>query len=510
MSFHLDLADGDRLEVAGDRLTVGRGTDRGLRLPEDRTVDLEHCQLTVAGGICELTDLGSLTHTYLNGEAVERARVMVGDRVGVGGTEITLTKLEGDHAEIAVRQLGGDVAGAGHTTGRPPVDYAAAYALSRPGLLSKTTVSLAAMVVALLGTLTVAALVAGGKTTIPRPGAVSAAHAKVDLGARCADCHAPFAGADDQRCEACHQGPEHQARQTSNPPCGSCHSEHRALRLVDTATDGRCLECHLSLEIAGGGEPKVARRVTSFDDHPELEPITDNTPLAFNHALHLKPGLPVAGGRTTLDCADCHVFEAASSEILAVTFEQHCQRCHDLVFDPLLEPAPHGDPETVAKAIVGAYLRDPNAARSLSGDGLRSLIFGGRRGALSFDESTRRRALNATDQVLRNQCTKCHRVEIQSALKASVEAVVLPARWLEGARFGHGPHRGVACIECHGEAATSRTTPDVLIPAKAACLPCHGEGKETPTTCVTCHHYHEKSATGWEATRIGAAPATVP
>lgn len=495
----------ERLELPGPHCGIGRGTGCDLRLAEDSTVDLEHCRISEDEHGYELADLGSLTGTYVNGEKVETVRLAHGDKIGVGGFELAA---ELGPSGLVLRLRGAassfiTVASASAKAPAPPapIDYAAAYALARPGLLNKAALSFAVFAACALGASVVGALVLAGRTTLPRPGPVSTAHAAVDLGITCASCHAPFRGAASARCESCHQGPEHQARQASAPACGSCHFEHRRLSRLAEVPDGRCAECHRELEVKGGGEPRVARSLLSFDDHPEFQPKADATPLFFNHAVHLKPGLPVEGGnRVTLTCDSCHAFNAERGEILPVSFDQHCQKCHALLFDDRFPPARHGEPQRVVKEVLGAFAGDPAGASRLSGDDLRRLIFGQRSGGLAYDEATRRQALVAADQLFRHQCTRCHRIEVVNALRVEVQPVRPPGGWLPGARFSHGPHRLVACTECHASAAASRRTADVLIPAKAACVACHGAGKEVATGCVTCHHYHEKSAAGWEAT----------
>jgi hypothetical protein len=354
---------------------------------------------------------------------------------------------------------------------------------------------------------------------------VSVAHAAVGVGARCAECHLPWQGAAAERCERCHVGPEHQPTQAFEPACSDCHVEHRDLPRLARVSDGRCLACHRDLAVAGGGLPRVARRLTGFADHPDFRRREDRSPLKFGHERHLKPGLLGAGRRRVqLDCASCHAFDAERGEILPVAFEAHCQTCHDLAFDDRLpdQEAPHGPPDGVLTGILGAYARDREVLAALSPEELRRLIFGGSaRLGLSFDERTRRLAFTAAEQMLRYRCTVCHQVELRSVVDARVAPPELPERWLLAARFSHGPHRLFACTDCHGAAAASRETAEVLLPGIAACQGCHGgAGSEAVapesrggSVCVTCHHYHDKSAAGWEATlpgRVGPGDAADP
>jgi hypothetical protein len=287
-------------------------------------------------------------------------------------------------------------------------------------------------------------------------------------------------------------------------------------------TDGRCVACHQDLARRDGGEPRVARRITGFGDHPGFRPRQDATRLKLNHELHLKPGLlGPRRQRVQLDCASCHGFDAERGEILPVVFEQHCQGCHDLAFDDRLpeQQAPHGAPDEVLTGILGAYARDRDLLARLSPEELRRLIFGGSsRTGLSFDERTRRLAFTAAEQMLRYRCTVCHQVELRSVVDARVAPPAIPERWLEAARFSHGPHRLYECEDCHTTARGSRRTADLLLPDIGVCRRCHGgagaeavaEESRGPSGCVTCHPYHEKSKTGWEATLPGRMGAAAP
>lgn len=537
--------------VRGETLLIGRGTGAQLRFPEDASVDLEHALIRQDEKGYLLVDQGSVTGTYLNGQAIERARLSDDDRIEIGGYQLrvqiahkedplflhvrpvaapeplpsgistrkvsaetarTVTAMAPPAAAPAAAAPAGTEAGAAPTPRR--IDYAAAYALKRPGV-GKASLSLLGLAAAAVAAWV--AFAAAPATT--RPGPVSDAHAAVGLGADCARCHAPWRGVVAQRCEACHAGPEHQPTQAFEPPCGGCHNEHRRLPRLARVGDEQCVTCHRELTLAGGGEPRVARRITGFDDHPDFRPPTDADPLRLNHALHLKPGLRGPEGPVQLECEDCHAFDAASDRILPVTFEQHCQSCHDLHFDDRFpdRQAPHGDPEAVVLGIFGAFAGGGESLTGLSDAEVRSLIFSGRGGGLAVDERVRRQAFTAADHLLRHRCTLCHVMEITSVREVRMEEPAIPAVWLEGARFSHGPHRLLACTDCHGAAAESRRTADVLIPVIAACTPCHGSAgqarapeERVPTTCVTCHHYHARTAAGWEATLAGRPPGRGP
>jgi FHA domain/Cytochrome c7 and related cytochrome c len=535
--------------VRGDTLLIGRGTGAHLRFPDDAAVELEHAVIRQDPKGFLLHDEGSVTGTYLNGRAIETARLSNEDRIEIGRY---LLRVQISHPDdplfLHVRPMAAAVAPApapppaavdvstrkvtpealpaagGEPTrprpGPPPpppvrrLDFAAAYRLRR-SWVSKGSLSWLGLGAAAA----VAFFAAAGDTAAPRPGPVSDAHANVGLGADCAACHAPWQGPAPARCERCHAGPRHQPEQAFDPPCGGCHSEHRRLPRLTAVGDAACLTCHRDLTLRDGGEPRVARRIDSFDDHPDFRLPADPDPLRLNHALHLKAGLRGPKGPAQLDCASCHVFDPESGTILPIRYEQHCQSCHDLAFDDRFPDtqAPHGPPAEVLRGIFGAYSQGRDALAGLSNEQIRGLIFSGRGGGLSFDERTRRQAFTAAEHVFRFRCTVCHVMEVRSVAEVRVEKPVIPTRWFTSARFSHRPHRQIPCTDCHGKAPASRATSDVLIPGISACVRCHGSGEaavapeeRVPTGCVTCHTYHEKTAEGWKATLAGTLPGRAP
>ncbi len=206
------------------------------------------------------------------------------------------------------------------------IDYAAAYALRRPGL-TKGLATLAAM---LLAAAALAALDASGSRAWLMPG-ISSEHARIvgaavavppagapasgstgpagapppaagggaggpveatgaappaSLAARrgevaergCLACHQPWRGpAAVEGCAGCHpgEGVPHAAilaGSASAPACAACHPEHRGRALLAADDERPCLACHGDLDaIETAGEPAVAPRVTSFAaEHPEL------------------------------------------------------------------------------------------------------------------------------------------------------------------------------------------------------------------------------------------------
>lgn len=90
--------------VSSRRLRIGRGTNAGLRF-RDPAVGLEHALIEELEDGYRLSDLGSVTGTWLNGERVESAELSAGDEIGIGGFRLRVQMLEpGDPLFLAIEE----------------------------------------------------------------------------------------------------------------------------------------------------------------------------------------------------------------------------------------------------------------------------------------------------------------------------------------------------------------------------------------------------------------------
>jgi len=88
MSEYLEMwVDGDRrrIELDGERVTIGQTADNDLALPFDRTVSRVHAVLERVASRWLIRDLGSRNGTFVNGDRIfgERA-IRPGDEIRVG------------------------------------------------------------------------------------------------------------------------------------------------------------------------------------------------------------------------------------------------------------------------------------------------------------------------------------------------------------------------------------------------------------------------------------------
>ncbi len=82
---YLLFIDGTRIDLAGERVTVGRylpnsgGLSPDINLhgkPESHTVSRMHAAFACTGSTCLLTDLNSTNATFINGQRLEPDRAM--------------------------------------------------------------------------------------------------------------------------------------------------------------------------------------------------------------------------------------------------------------------------------------------------------------------------------------------------------------------------------------------------------------------------------------------------
>lgn len=514
--------------VQRDVLEIGRAANADLRFAE-ASVALEHAILRpLAEGGLEILDRGSLTGTYVNGKPIDRAVLADGDWIELGRHRLTiqigdpgaphtlfireLPEEREAAAEPVVEASGGAAGAKAPRLEAAAIDHLWVYGLARR-FLGKAALSVAGVALVVLA---IAKIGVQGRVEAFRPGEVSAAHNS--FATNCAACHAPFRGAQDERCITCHAGPEHQPREVAAPGCRECHVEHRFVPVLQLVDDAKCLDCHRQLEVSEG-ELVFARTVTNFaTDHPEFAlavaaaapgdesgeaaprrvPLLssegrrgDRGMLFFGHSIHLKADLKGPDGPEQLDCLTCHSPTRTPDAIAPINYQLHCRRCHELTFGLNRDDvAPHTTPEKLHAFLLRTFVE-----RQTSGGGgsappvaplrvqRRLLPRGGGGGPasglpeLAVDQRVLRQVVETEINIYRSSCAKCHEVDI-APTPPQITPVAIPERWFPYASFTHQRHRLVACTYCHSGVDQSKDTADVLLPGIATCRECHGAGPD--------------------------------
>ncbi|HVS16499.1 MAG TPA: cytochrome c3 family protein, partial [Thermoanaerobaculia bacterium] len=423
------------------------------------------------------------------------------------------------------------------------LDYARAYGLKRRGL-SKTSLSLVAGVLVFFGA---SYLLWADRRDVFRPGPLSNAHSLISGAKSCNECHTPWQGVASERCERCHQGPEHNPRQASSPECIACHIEHRFAPDLADVDNSRCVDCHRQVEVNDQQPLIYAASITGFAvDHPDFSltrgegsaavrlPLAeavaqkiDDTPIKLNHALHLDPQkmANLAPDRPDdvkqLTCASCHAISSDDRLMAPISYNEHCASCHKLAFAANQPLVPHGSTDRAYEFILRTLADTsgilPSSVRTR--DTLRRLSIIGRSSRQrSAAERVEGAALDFTGRLFRASCSKCHDVvDADDALLARIVPPEIPSDWLPHGEFTHARHRNMECAACHEAAASSTETADLLLQGIDTCLPCHGgvteSGRAAPgilaggvesatTECASCHLFHARSKDGdWAKVR---------
>lgn len=414
---------------------------------------------------------------------------------------------------------------ASHRPRRDRINFAAAYLLES-GLLNKTSVSVAVMVLVLAG---VVLAVAMDRKTVLMPGGMSAKHAS--FANECIRCHTstaqPLATKTispqvlDKNCQACHKNPFHFGDHSLAPrlSCTSCHLVHKGSTILANVTGGDCVRCHADLKAVnpsfdihknisdfGKTHPEFAVMVynqeTGKEDRIRLDDadrLKDGSMVKLNHKLHLSPELPgLESG--PLQCTSCHKASERKGYLMPpVKFEKACAGCHSLSFDSKYPDTivPHGKqpPE------LDLYVRIFYTSRWPMSDEARA---GGKNLAQREGEWITEQTEKADEKLFgkkgsrkRGLCQQCHLndtsvlAEGQDDRFPRLAKPSIPERWFLNSGFSHEAHTMAKCTNCHESAPNSEATSDVLLPKINSCRQCHNAGGTANPACLECHLFHE-------------------
>ena len=375
-----------------------------------------------------------------------------------------------------------------------------------------------------------------------------------------------FVHAQDKECRKCHDrtGDHVSAadlKLTELGPaarCGQCHEEHNAPNgTLVVRDDSLCVACHSaahdrfgSLQVdkvsgfAGNGHPKFKASLFVPTLHPSSPDSTVQTPaddlpaalpgvetvkwqvqrvpvslarehsnLRFSHQQHLD-GTRVQRltDNAALGCGDCHTLAADGEHFIPITMKASCSACHELTFDEEApeRQLPHGKPQDAMLMIEDYYTRkysDPRAPtrtfvrRRIPDEPLATSPCTG----APFVRGMCQANLEIVDQFTRRGCASCHVVTDKHTPDVHARFAVLPVRleqtYFPDVHFSHRLHAvqkdlsgDAACLSCH-KARDSKDSSDVLLPDLGKCQECHTDRMmrdRVALQCVSCHAYHSK------------------
>lgn len=544
--------------LQGSRLTLGRGTDQDIHLPNLR-VALAHAELVEAADGKVRLQTGIPSGFRYNGSTVQSAVITAGDRIEIGSFVLDFSTASG--ADLAV-----DIAEDASAKGREMEDallkrskqsLVDAGLNKRPWALGlAATVAVLFMIVPLLSA--VITPVGHALRSLPvvpsdhawSSGEVSQAHAHIAQ--RCEACHTtPFMPTKNEACLSCHKDTPHHVEQPlleaglfDDFRCGSCHHEHTGKASIVRHDEKLCIRCHENIQDVVA-ESKLENAEHFGDDHPQFRPtivrqvgekrlelrlsldnkaeLKEEPNLEFPHDTHLKvEGIKSpTRGDVKLGCGDCHQQEPGGGLMAPVSFEKNCHECHQLnIPGDIDREAPHGDLKAALHAIddyfAGWALRGgyPNefAPKSVQ---LR------RRPGEPLTEQQRQDAQTwatematmATSEMLGyTTCGVCHKAEPtgqgEGADAWKLAPVNIPHAWFPKSRFSHQQHATQPCKDCHANVAKSETSADINLPGIETCRQCHGganagEG-QLASTCITCHEFHRAKEARVQAPKVAS------
>jgi len=550
--------------LIGDIITIGRGTNQDIHVPDLRAA-LAHAEI-LPDRRGPLLVAKTANGVWVNGAPAQSAKLSTGDVIEIGRFRLEVSKA-GSGTDLLVlgfqerRSQSAEVA-ARKTSFRTR--------LSEAGLSQRRSawaLALALLLICLVLPLSLRygqpAEAGPRQESVARKGVpfddsmwlsgpVSSVHRFFveDCGA----CHVkPFVQVENSACTSCHKDMKQHSDDTAllahpvfaGQDCTDCHREHNGAHGIAADAPQLCVDCHAdpdkqfaSFKLApvssfAGQHPQFAPRVARFDpatrkfDWTKVRQLPstlhEDTNLIYPHDVHLSPrGIDSPQGKVVMQCGDCHQPDSRGISFEPVNMEKHCADCHRLDFDPD-DPdreLPHGRPEQIF-----GQIRDYYAAKALQGgvaDARAPAVVQARRrpgevlapaqakAALSWAEARAKRTM--VDVFERRTCHYCHQVERtrDPLMPWSIAPVMLAEHAMNYARFDHAAHRSEDCASCHA-AKDSKASTDLLLPAIAGCRDCHGEVRsntQVPSTCTMCHGFHiaEKHGYGQAQSRTEPKP----
>ena len=526
----------------GDVLTIGRGADQAIFIPDLR-VALEHARVTALSSEKFRVESLILAGIRVNNQLTHASTVGTGAIIEIGNTRLQLLPAPVDFdAGVEISQLdSSEVKAKVAATARPTSLHQTFLAKRLPSWILLLLVALAFLALPMTTHFSAAMRKALPELPLPsqaawQSGELASAHHVI--GNDCTQCHEnAFRWVRDEACAACHGNTAAHADpvrfnlpELGDARCAHCHRDHNGAKGLVIRDQILCSDCHTDLKARTAGSSLLGDVGDFGSSHPQFKVDLPNwdsngtfapdravlgTPgqqeksgLKFPHDKHLDAqGIQSPAGKRKLNCASCHLPEPGGAGMQPVDFETMCQECHRLDFD-VTEPdrqVPHARVPEIIYMLDEFYAR-----RALDGGSLDAtspaIVQQRRRPGQSLTREERLEALTWARDKARvvgetlftgRACTVCHAVSPGRNLGDpwQIAPVRVAGIWFSKAHFTHGSHTTMECADCH-DASTSSSSKDLLIPGIGNCRQCHAGESATdkvPTTCIDCHGYHEAS-----------------
>ena len=104
LCYKLPNGDQKKYPLEKSRTTIGRGLNVDL-IVQDRLSSRLHCSIEYRDNAWHIRDLQSRNGTYVNGQRVQEAELMPGDRIGIGDTVLICEKAAAKGTETVIMEL---------------------------------------------------------------------------------------------------------------------------------------------------------------------------------------------------------------------------------------------------------------------------------------------------------------------------------------------------------------------------------------------------------------------
>ncbi len=493
--------------LAGDELTLGRGAECRMHLPDPR-VAMHHA-------VIRRLDDGQLHLVSLNGELevdgaiLQNVVLTHGKQVMVGPYRLTVEPAPPDvHLSVSVTLVNPMPDDYQDLKARTHEPLPGAGRFKRRLSLGMVLFILSVFLVLPLAQVLIPQLRAAvadwpiGFDKVWSPGRTSGAHRH--FGSQCGECHqTPGRQIVDQVCQRCHRdtGPhladaELQKRvfksgliSSGSKRCAECHREHKAPTPLARQDNAPCVNCHEKLHqiVPDTRMPDIrdfandhpgfkltlrtgpnVQDVTRIDQSDKSH-LIEHSGLLFPHSQHVGQ-VQGPGGMSDvreLACTSCHRPEGKEMRFAPPSFQRDCATCHA----DRLEVGPSGHTLTVPH---GSEVNVVNTLRVQAPK------------QLGHD----------LDALKTDGCAYCHEIvagDQHDVLPWRVMPLRFTQHWFSKATFRHASHRTQKCQSCHA-VEQSESSSDIAMPDRKSCMRCHagenpGRGR-IASDCMSCHDFH--------------------
>ncbi len=513
--------------VSGESISLGRGADCSIRLPDHR-VALHHA--TVRQSPDGALYIEAERNATLKVQGIDERKVLLTPGMGVeiGPYELLVDPASTfDKVMLSVEAKQTHV----HTpVAVEPVTLADLNIDKRKwGLILAAVILVAYLLLPMLFSF-VTPLVKW-QSTLPvtvlgswSPGPMAQGHSV--FGANCASCHEhAFTPVADTACEQCHkQVGKHLTDESlhgslfNSMRCTECHVEHKGGDVTTRKDTSTCVACHGDIK-AKYPKSNVPNVHTFSKDHPPFrvtlsndpngrpllrvlpgQPMVETPRLKYSHQVHLdKKGISSPQGDTVMVCQDCHKLDAGGNHFLPMTMKQTCQQssCHGMDYaEPAEGEVPHGSEKEAMGRLREYYVKwlaeTPSGMsdcenKDTTADPIKQILY-------CAGELARK---NASVSLFGKNlgCSECHELEPSGNADSPWKVVPLQINhnWHANSVFPHAKHKMTECAACHDK-ANSTSSADVAMPKIEKCRECHVDNRPAKnkvfSSCVSCHRFH--------------------